>query len=114
MSIDNKNTAEQIDVRPRATPDTVANAAATPDREQPYGALGLKADEYASIRDPRSPPHERRTRHVLGDVERALLVQVEQDLPAPVRPEGQSRHEEEPHGGHMRTPASSTSAAGGR
>ena len=31
--------------------DTVANAEATPDREQPYGALGLKADEYASIRE---------------------------------------------------------------
>jgi phosphoribosylformylglycinamidine synthase len=31
--------------------DTVANAAATPEREQPYAALGLKADEYASIRD---------------------------------------------------------------
>ncbi|MDY0892272.1 phosphoribosylformylglycinamidine synthase subunit PurL [Frigoribacterium sp. CFBP9030] len=52
MSIDSKNTAEQIDVRPEGhVPDTVANAAATPDREQPYGALGLKADEYASIRE---------------------------------------------------------------
>ena len=51
MSIDNKP-AEQIDVRPEGhAPDTVANAAATPDREQPYGALGLKADEYASIRE---------------------------------------------------------------
>ncbi|WP_165063502.1 phosphoribosylformylglycinamidine synthase subunit PurL [Marisediminicola senii] len=35
----------------RPAPDSVANAAATPDREQPYGALGLKADEYASIRE---------------------------------------------------------------
>ena len=32
-------------------PDTVADAIATPDREQPYEALGLKADEYASIRE---------------------------------------------------------------
>ena len=44
--------AEMIDVRPEGhVPDTVANAAATPDREQPYGALGLKADEYAKIRE---------------------------------------------------------------
>ncbi|KRA25112.1 phosphoribosylglycinamide synthetase [Microbacterium sp. Root61] len=34
-----------------ASIDTVANAAATPEREQPYGALGLKADEYAQIRE---------------------------------------------------------------
>ena len=32
-------------------PDTVADALATPDREQPYEALGLKADEYARIRE---------------------------------------------------------------
>ncbi|WP_156761582.1 phosphoribosylformylglycinamidine synthase subunit PurL [Microbacterium karelineae] len=31
--------------------DTTSHAAATPDREQPYGALGLKADEYAQIRE---------------------------------------------------------------
>ncbi|KAA9089338.1 phosphoribosylformylglycinamidine synthase subunit PurL [Microbacterium radiodurans] len=31
--------------------DTVENAAATPEREQPYGALGLKPDEYAKIRE---------------------------------------------------------------
>jgi phosphoribosylformylglycinamidine synthase II len=34
-----------------AVADTVENAIATPDREQPYGALGLKADEYAKIRE---------------------------------------------------------------
>ena len=34
-----------------SVPDTVANAAATPDREQPYAALGLKPDEYRSIRE---------------------------------------------------------------
>ena len=32
-------------------PATVAAAVATPDREQPYEALGLKADEYAQIRE---------------------------------------------------------------
>ncbi len=31
--------------------DTVSNAATTPDKEQPYAALGLKADEYARIRE---------------------------------------------------------------
>ncbi len=31
--------------------DTVENAEATPDREQPYAALGLKPDEYAKIRE---------------------------------------------------------------
>jgi phosphoribosylformylglycinamidine synthase II len=34
-----------------APADTVQNAAATPDREQPYAALGLKKDEYLSIRE---------------------------------------------------------------
>ncbi|MCX7522949.1 phosphoribosylformylglycinamidine synthase subunit PurL [Microbacterium sp. STN6] len=32
-------------------PDTVANAIATPDREQPYAALGLTAGEYGRIRE---------------------------------------------------------------
>ena len=32
-------------------PDTVEDAIATPDKEQPFEALGLKADEYASIRE---------------------------------------------------------------
>jgi phosphoribosylformylglycinamidine synthase len=31
--------------------DTVANAAATPEKEQPFDALGLKPDEYARIRE---------------------------------------------------------------
>ena len=31
--------------------DTVENAAATPEREQPFEALGLKPDEYAKIRE---------------------------------------------------------------
>lgn len=32
-------------------PDTVADAAATPEKEQPYAALGLKPDEYDKIRE---------------------------------------------------------------
>ncbi|MGO1538788.1 MAG: phosphoribosylformylglycinamidine synthase subunit PurL [Leucobacter sp.] len=32
-----------------AAPDTVANAVATPEKVQPYDALGLKADEYEQI-----------------------------------------------------------------
>ncbi|MDO5051736.1 MAG: phosphoribosylformylglycinamidine synthase subunit PurL [Pseudoclavibacter sp.] len=32
-------------------PDTVANAEVTPEREQPYAALGLKDEEYARIRE---------------------------------------------------------------
>jgi phosphoribosylformylglycinamidine synthase len=35
---------------PSRFPDTVDNAIATPDREQPYAALGLKDDEYQAIR----------------------------------------------------------------
>ena len=31
--------------------DTVAVAAEDPDREQPWADLGLKADEYAEIRE---------------------------------------------------------------
>ena len=31
--------------------DTIDNAIATPDRDQPYGVLGLKDDEYAKIRE---------------------------------------------------------------
>jgi phosphoribosylformylglycinamidine synthase len=35
----------------RHVADTVANAAATPEKEQPFAALGLKPDEYARIRE---------------------------------------------------------------
>ncbi|WP_200847093.1 phosphoribosylformylglycinamidine synthase subunit PurL [Microbacterium sp. 18062] len=41
-------TSQSTPVRPAA--DTVENAVATPEREQPYAALGLKADEYAQIK----------------------------------------------------------------
>ena len=37
--------------RPTVERDTVDRAAATPEREQPFAALGLKPDEYARIRD---------------------------------------------------------------
>ncbi|MEY4477516.1 MAG: hypothetical protein RJA31_1020 [Actinomycetota bacterium] len=33
------------------TPDTVENAAATPEKDQPYHLLGLKPEEYQQIRD---------------------------------------------------------------
>jgi phosphoribosylformylglycinamidine synthase len=33
------------------TPDTVENAAATPEKDQPFHLLGLKPDEYQQIRD---------------------------------------------------------------
>ena len=60
-----------------AAQDTVAGAAATPGRKQPFAALGLTADEYARIAGiSRSPAHRRRAGHLLGDVERALLLQV--------------------------------------
>ncbi|UGB35287.1 phosphoribosylformylglycinamidine synthase subunit PurL [Microbacterium sp. cx-55] len=42
-------TSPEAPTRPAA--DTVENATATPEREQPYGALGLKPDEYDSIRE---------------------------------------------------------------
>jgi phosphoribosylformylglycinamidine synthase len=35
----------------RGVADTVSNASATPEREQPYAALGLKEDEYLRIRE---------------------------------------------------------------
>jgi phosphoribosylformylglycinamidine synthase II len=38
-------------VSPRPATDTVDNAEATPEREQPYAALGLKSDEYDRIRE---------------------------------------------------------------
>jgi phosphoribosylformylglycinamidine synthase II len=36
---------------PKALADTVSNAEATPEKEQPYAALGLKPDEYEKIRE---------------------------------------------------------------
>ncbi|TFB16656.1 phosphoribosylformylglycinamidine synthase subunit PurL [Microbacterium sp. 3H14] len=36
---------------PQHVPDSVENAIATPEKEQPYGALGLKPDEYERIKE---------------------------------------------------------------
>ena len=68
-------------------PDTVQRAS-TPD-EQPYAELGLRDDEYERIRQILGRrPDPVRAGDVLDHVERALLVQVEQGPPAPVRREG--------------------------
>ena len=54
-----------------------------------YAALGLTAAEYARIAgNPRPPADRRRAGHLLGDVERALLLQVVPGAPAAVRREG--------------------------
>ncbi|WP_366180933.1 phosphoribosylformylglycinamidine synthase subunit PurL [Actinomyces timonensis] len=47
------HTARTAETAPRPVehPDTVADAAATPDQEMPYRELGLKDDEYASIKE---------------------------------------------------------------
>lgn len=44
--------------RPVEHPDTIQDAAATPDQEMPYRELGLKDEEYASIKEllGRRPP----------------------------------------------------------
>jgi phosphoribosylformylglycinamidine synthase subunit PurL len=47
----NSVTTAEHPPRPPRRQDTVADAAATPDREQPYQQLGLDAGEYAQIRD---------------------------------------------------------------
>ena len=44
-----KTPADVDTLRPVEHPDTVEDAAATPEREMPYRELGLKDDEYASI-----------------------------------------------------------------
>ncbi len=41
---------DEVDHERRHRPDTVENAAATPEKEQPYAALGLKPDEYEAIK----------------------------------------------------------------
>jgi phosphoribosylformylglycinamidine synthase II len=43
--------ADTAAARAAAQADTVENAVATPEKEQPYGALGLKDDEYARIKE---------------------------------------------------------------
>ncbi|WP_235827121.1 phosphoribosylformylglycinamidine synthase subunit PurL, partial [Actinomyces culturomici] len=46
-----RNRSEVAPTTPRELPDTVEDAAATPDREMPWKELGLKADEYDRIRE---------------------------------------------------------------
>jgi phosphoribosylformylglycinamidine synthase len=67
-------------------PDSVSNAEATPEKEQPYGALGLKDDEYARIREilGRRPTSGELAMYSVG----ALLLQELEELPQEVRPEG--------------------------
>ena len=51
-------------------PDTVADAIAHPEREQPYEQLGLKANEYADIREIlviTTPEYNEQFRVLLGD-----------------------------------------------
>ncbi|EJF43463.1 phosphoribosylformylglycinamidine synthase II [Schaalia georgiae F0490] len=43
-------TAQATPTNPRELPDTVEDAAATPDKEMPWRELGLKEDEYQRIR----------------------------------------------------------------
>ena len=66
--------------------DTVQRAGETPDVEQPWAELGLRG---GGVRPdpghPRTTAHLGRAGHVLGDVVRALLVQVVQGPPAPLR-----------------------------
>ena len=70
--------------------DTVENAAATADLDQPWAELGLKSDEYASIREILGRrPTIGRAGDVLRHVERALLLQVEQGA---LRPLGREHH----------------------
>ena len=71
---------------PAAHPDTVADAAATPEREMPWKELGLKADEYESIREllGRRPTNAELAMYSVMWSEHCSL-QVLQDPPAPVR-----------------------------
>ena len=66
--------------------DTVDEAEQTPDRQQPWAELGLKPDEYAQLREilGRRPTSSELAMYS-RDVERALLLQVEQGAPAAVR-----------------------------
>ena len=66
--------------------DTVSRAAATPGQPQPYAELGLTSCGVRADRRAAGPPADRRgAGHLLGHVERALLLQVVQGPPAPVR-----------------------------
>ena len=84
--------------------------AATVPRARPQGRR-VPADP----RDPRPPAHRRRAGDVLGDVERALLLQVVQGAPALLRRDHHRRDARRRcWPASARTPASSTSATAGR
>ncbi|MCL3777760.1 MULTISPECIES: phosphoribosylformylglycinamidine synthase subunit PurL [unclassified Actinomyces] len=51
MALEPAKTPDVDSLRPVEHPDTVQDAAATPDQEMPYRELGLKDDEYASIKE---------------------------------------------------------------
>ena len=88
-----------------ATPviDSVANAEATPEKEQPYAALGLKADEYHRIREilGRRPTSGELAMYSVMWSEHCSY-KSSQGVAAAVRAEGHARDEEEPHGRHGR------------
>ena len=67
-------------------PDSVSNAIATPEKEQPYAALGLKDDEYARIREilGRRPTSGELAMYSVMWSEHCSY-KSSQDLPAPVR-----------------------------
>ena len=69
---------------------------------RPGAALGRPRPQARRVRpdprDPRPPADRLRARDVLGDVERALLLQVLQGAPQAVRPEGHRRDARAPDG----------------
>ena len=87
----------------RPAVDTVNNAGATPDVRAALGRARPQARRVrADPRDPRPPPDQRRARDVLGHVERALLLQVEQGPPPAVRREDHRRDAREAARRHRR------------
>ena len=86
------------------------------DREQPYAALGLKADEYARIREilGRRPTSGELAMYSVMWSEHCSY-KSSQDLPAPVRDQDHREDAEEPDGRHRRERRrASTSATAGR
>ena len=72
--------------RRRVSVDTVEIAAKTPGRRAALGRARAQARRVpADPRHPRPPPHHRRAGDVQRHVERALLLQVVEGAPAPVR-----------------------------
>ena len=84
-------------------PDTVDNAIATPEKHQPYEALGLKPDEYEQIKQilGRRPTSGELAMYSVMWSEHCSY-KSSQGAPAAVRPEGQRRDARAPHGRHGR------------